>query len=289
MASKLKNAGLALAVTGGLAIGGYSLYDQEEKKESPVVETNVTELVTDETKSTEVKRDWNRYILPDTIEDHQIVEKTYYTLSFNLKHKQADWVAYKMLPFPDSISVDRKSAFKADPEVVGGSATLDDYHGKKGYDRGHLAPAKAMSFNAKAMKESFFLSNMSPQISGFNRGIWKSLEGAVYNQSKISDSMYVVSGPVLNNPKKTIGDSKVSVPRYYYKTVLRYYKGEVTAIGFLLENKKYDTGASYKDYAISIDSIEQITGIDFYQQLNDDIETQVESNSDVSKCIQPIN
>lgn len=291
MSSKLKNTGLALVVTGGLAVGGYSLYNQTEE-EKPVVETNITELNTLEAKTVEkknvdaekveVKQDWTLHILPDTIADHQIVTKTYFTLSFSQEHKQADWVAYKLLPFPESQSVERKSAFKADPDVSGGSATLEDYKGKKLYDRGHLAPAKAMSFNALAMKESFFLSNMSPQISGFNRGIWKSLEAGIYDLSKKSDSLYVVSGPVLNDPSTFIGESKVSVPRSYYKTVVRFQNGEVTGIGFLLENKKYEKGASYRSYAISIDSLEQITGIDFYQQLNDDLEANIERNYEVS-------
>lgn len=227
------------------------------------------------------------YNLPSKVGDHQIVKHAYYTLSYNNEHEQADWVAYTIYPFADSISVKRKDAFRPDPLVEGGSATLNDYK-KSGYDRGHLAPAKAMSFSKESMSESFFMSNMSPQVGiGFNRGIWRFLEAQVYKWSKESDSLYVVSGPVLDNPLGRIGEGKVSIPRSYYKTILRFKNDSITAIAFLLKNEK--SKEKFLKFATSIDSIEQVTGIDFYQNLNDDLEKKLEANKDVSKFIQPIN
>jgi endonuclease G len=225
--------------------------------------------------------------LPLGIDNHQIVDKTYYTLSFNQEHKQADWVAYTMYPFPDSLSVKRSGSFKADPDVHGGSATLADYKGS-GYDRGHLAPAKALSYSKESMRQSFYLSNMSPQVPKFNQGIWRLLEAQVYRWSKESDSLYVVSGPVLDAPLESIGESKVSVPRSYYKTIVRFENGEVTGIGFLLENKKFGKKEPYFNYITSIDSIEQVTGIDFYHQLDDLIEAKIESNKVLSNFIKPV-
>lgn len=225
--------------------------------------------------------------LPAEVGDHQIIERPYYTLSYNNDHEQADWVAYTIYPFPDSISVKRKDAFRPDPLVEGGSATLADYT-KSGYDRGHLAPAKALSYSKESMSASFFLSNMSPQVGiGFNRGIWRFLEAEVYKWSKKSDSLYVVSGPVLDNPLGTIGESKVSIPRSYYKTIVCFKDGEVTGIGFLLKNEK--TKDKFFKYATSIDSIEQVTGIDFYQKMDDALEAKIEANKEISEFIKPIN
>jgi endonuclease G len=280
MASKLKNTGIALLVSGGLAAGGYYAYDQNTKIEQPI-ENNITSVTNSTIENTTKTLVFQPFHLPAELESHQILDKTYYTLSFNQTHKQADWVAYTMYPFPDSLSVKRSGSFKADLEVEGGSATLADYKGS-GYDRGHLAPAKAMSFSKESMRNSFYLSNMSPQVPKFNQGIWRLLEAQVYQWSKESDSLYVVSGPVLDNPLGSIGENKVSIPRSYYKTIVRFEDGEVTGIGFLLENKKFDKKESYFNYTTSIDSIEQVTGIDFYHQLDDAIEAKIESNNKTS-------
>ena len=216
---------------------------------------------------------------------NQIIVRPYYTLSYNNTHEQADWIAYTLYPLEDSLRVKRKDNFRADPEVEEGSASLKDYKGS-GYDRGHLAPSKAMSYSKEAMNASFFMSNMSPQVPSFNRGIWKKLEAQVLDWSKESDSLYVVTGPVFDSPLGTIGENKVTIPRYYYKTILRFQKGSMTGLAFMLENKK--SSASYFDFATSIDSIEKATGIDFYYQLNDDVEAKIEANKEVSKLVQPI-
>jgi endonuclease G len=293
MASKLKNTSIALVVTGGLAFGGYSLYQQDNETQEPeetveIVETSVSNLTTSHTKVVDLKELLKPLGLPSEVDNHQVVQKKYYTLSFNPNHKQADWVAYTMYPFPDSMSVKRLGSFKADPDVIGGSATLADYKGS-GYDRGHLAPAKALSYSKESMRQSFYLSNMSPQVPKFNQGIWRLLEAQVYKWSKESDSLYVVSGPVLDNPIGAIGESNVSIPRSYYKTIVRFSNGEVTGIGFLLENKKFGSKESYFKYVTSIDSIEQVTGIDFYYEFEDASEAKIESNKVVSEFIQPIN
>ena len=69
----------------------------------------------------------------------------------------------------------RKDNFRLDPVIKTGSAILADYKGS-GYDRGHLAPAGDMAWSKKAMSESFFLTNMSPQVPGVHRGMWRILE-----------------------------------------------------------------------------------------------------------------
>jgi endonuclease G len=90
----------------------------------------------------------------------------------------------------------RKDNFRSDPKVKTGSAALSDYKGS-GYDRGHLAPAADFKWSATAMSESFYMSNMSPQVPGFNRGIWKNIESTVRNWAVENDEIYIVTGPVL--------------------------------------------------------------------------------------------
>ncbi len=271
-----------------IAIIGSGVYFFGGESENLPIEGDVTTVTTEETgTSTDPETNEEAKIavafnLPSEIEDHQIIEHSFYTLSYNNEHEQADWVAYTIYPFPDSTSVKRKDAFRVDPLVEGGSATLNDYK-RSGYDRGHLAPAKAMSFSKESMSESFFMSNMSPQAGSFNRQIWRFLEAQVYKWSKESDSLYVVTGPVLDNPLGTIGENKVSIPRSYYKTIVRFKDGKTTGIGFLLKNEK--SKEKFFKFATSIDSIEQVTGIDFYHQLDDEIEKKLEANKEVEKFI----
>ena len=116
-----------------------------------------------------------KFELPKTLSGEQIIYHTGYTLSYNEKHEQANWVAYELTAQELAGTVKRKDSFKSDPMVKSESASLADYR-KSGYDRGHLIPAADMKWSTTAMSESFYMSNMSPQSPSFNRGIWKKLE-----------------------------------------------------------------------------------------------------------------
>ena len=183
----------------------------------------------------------------------------------------------------------RSNDFRPDDKISTGSATLADYK-SSGYDRGHLVPAADMSFDADAMSETFYMSNMSPQAPQFNRGIWVNLETQVRAWAQKFGKIYVVSGPVLNKSAQefpSIGKNQVSVPEFYYKVILApVYKDEedkntpedsesVMAIGFIIPNQKCEK--EFWDYAVSIDEVENITNIDFFPQLEDSLENQVES------------
>ena len=115
---------------------------------------------------------------------------------------------------------------------------------------------------------------MSPQTPSFNRGIWKKLEEQVRDWAKLYDTIYVVTGPVLEDSLPTIGENKVSIPKYYYKVILEYKNNATKAIGFILPNKK--SSFSLNNFIVSIDSVEQMTGIDFFYQLPDSIENEIE-------------
>lgn len=173
----------------------------------------------------------------------------------------------------------RTNNFRPDQKVKTGSATLTDYKGS-GYDRGHLAPAADMKWSATAMSESFYMSNMSPQRPGFNRGIWKRLEQLVRTWAVEYEEIHVVTGPVLKGSFKSIGPNQVSVPEYYYKVVLDYKKPELKGIGLILANAS--SKKPLRNYAVTIDYVESITGINFFVDLPDNIEEEIESNLDLS-------
>ena len=218
--------------------------------------------------------------LPKILKTDQIIHHSNYTLNYSEQHEQAEWVAYSLTSSQVYGSVGRTNDFRSDPNVKTGSASLPDYKGS-GYDRGHLAPAGDMKSTYTAMSESFYMSNMSPQVPGFNRGIWKKLEGTVRNWAVDNEKVYIVTGAVLTASYPTIGINKVSVPEFYYKVVLDYEQPEIKGIGFILPNQK--SNKSLQSYAVSIDEVERFTGIDFFHSLPDNIEEKIESDAAVNK------
>ena len=214
--------------------------------------------------------------LPHPKEKEVIIHHLAYTLSYNELHEQANWVAYELTKDETNSHFERTNHFLIDEQVKTGSATNDDYL-KSGYDRGHLAPAGDMGWSEQAMKESFYYSNMSPQLPSFNRGIWKKTEELTREWAVENNSLYVVTGPILTPNLATIGTNKVSIPNYYYKTILDYTQPTFKAIAFLIPNKA--SKEPLEKYVVSIDSIEKLTGYDFYYQLSDSLENQLEKST----------
>lgn len=148
----------------------------------------------------------------------EIVKHTYFTLAYSEENEQAFWVYYLLTPTSINGGQSRTDDFRADPMISTGSATLDDYK-NSGYDRGHLCPAADMALNKTSMSESFFLSNMSPQVPGFNRGIWSTVEDQVRKWALRYQKLYVVTGPIFKDNKGSIGADH----EQYQDTITKFY------------------------------------------------------------------
>lgn len=210
----------------------------------------------------------------------EIIRYLAFTLSYNEEHEQANWVAYELTREETYATCQRYSSFISDQRFQEGTADDKDYH-SSGYDRGHLAPAGDMAWSETAMRESFFYSNISPQDPGFNRGIWKELEELVRQWAKDNQSVYIVAGPILKKGLPMVGHNKVSVPKYYYKVILDYREPDIKGIGFVIPNK--GTDEPLQKFALSIDTVEKLTGIDYFYLLPDEQEEIVESTLDLKK------
>ena len=185
-----------------------------------------------------------------------------FDLAYNETYEQASWVAYVLTREEvESGTVPRSDHFRSDTSIATGSASPADYRGS-GYDRGHLAPAGDMKWSISAMSESFLLSNMSPQDPSFNRGVWRKLEEKVRTWAVEKESLYVVTGPVLSTVHSSIGENEVGVPDYYFKVLVDLSPPDYSFIAFLLPNRGSDR--KLEDYAVSVDSLEQFTGYDFF-------------------------
>ena len=220
-----------------------------------------------------------QYETPKFSNDVEIVKHHGFTLSYSELHEQPLWVAYELDAKKTQGKIKRSNKFKIDPSISTGSATLADYKGS-GYDRGHLAPAGDMKWSKKAMDDSFYMSNISPQVPGFNRGIWKKLEFLVRKWAVENEKIYIATGPIFRDNPNSIGHSKVTIPSAYYKVVLDYTEPEFKAIGFILPNLKSKEHLS--TYVYTIDKIESILGVDFFHKLDDNIEDLIESDYNLS-------
>lgn len=217
--------------------------------------------------------------IPETNSRDVVINHLGYSLLFDDKRKESRWVAYELTDEETRGIYTRFDKFITDPLVKSGTANDKDYTGS-GYDRGHLAPAADMLWSLQAMKESFYYSNMSPQVPGFNRGIWKNLESLVRDWAVENKDIYVVTGPVFSPGDISIGKNKVDVPKYFYKVILDYSMPDIKGIGFILPNAS--SNAPLQNYAVSIDSVESVTGINFFPQLPDDQEKLIEKTLDLN-------
>ena len=204
-----------------------------------------------------------------------IIDREGYALGYSEYHEQPSWVIYHMTAEEATTkATSREDNFRPDPEIPTGSATLADYRGS-GYDRGHLAPAADMAFSVKTMDESFYMSNMSPQRGEFNRGIWKDLESLVRSFAITEKDVYIVTGPVLPKKKSlTIGASQVTVPGSYYKVVWDRTEPQ-KMLGFILPNE--GSNRPLKDFAVTVDNVEAMTGLDFFSELPKEQQEALES------------
>ncbi|MCF7944259.1 MAG: DNA/RNA non-specific endonuclease [Spirochaetia bacterium] len=215
--------------------------------------------------------------IPLYSQEDTVISYTGFTLSYIEEHEQAEWVAYELTKEEVAGNIGRTDDFRSSPHIESETASLNDYRGS-GYDRGHLAPAGDFGWSEEAMSDTFYYSNMSPQKPGFNRGIWRSLESQVRDWAVRDESLYVVTGPVFQDDEDyvTIGENEVAIPHYYYKVLLDLQEPEIKAIGFLLPHESSSKHLSA--FAIPVDEIEEVTGFDFFHELDDGLEESLEAD-----------
>lgn len=207
----------------------------------------------------------------------QIVEYPGMTVSFNSRMHVPNWVAWELTADETAGEEPRAKSFYNDPAVEGCPETYD--YSYSGYDRGHMAPAGDMKWSKDAMRSSFSLANICPQVKSLNTGAWKRLEEKCRTWAQADSSIIIVCGPILNDPiREYIGDTRVAVPKRFFKVILSPRANPARGIGFIMPNDKVAGGMQAT--AVSIDEVERVTGHDFFASLPDSIENIVESQCD---------
>jgi endonuclease G len=226
-----------------------------------------------------LKENTNEYFLPTSTTD-QIVHHQNYSLSYSETHEQAEWVAYELKASHLSTINHKRPYFEIDKTVKTGAAHWRNYK-KSGYDKGHLCPAGDRRFTKEAHDETFLTSNISPQEHQFNAGVWNRLEQKVRYWAKKNEGVFVVTGGILENNLKTIGDENVAVPNQFYKVILDNANGKIKVLAFLMDHK--DSHLPLYNFVVSVDEVEALTGIDFFPELEDSIEGTLEASSNYER------
>ncbi len=196
-------------------------------------------------------------------------------VSFNPQCHIPNWVSWELTAEETTGDESRSNKFQADPEVEGCAETWDYKY--TGYDRGHMAPAADMKWDKEAMVETFYLTNIVPQAKTLNAGSWKNLEEKIRDWAIADSAIVIICGPIVSKQPKTIGKNKVAVPQQFFKVILSPYVKPMRAIGFLFNNKQAVEPLS--TYAVTIDSIERLTNMDFFASLPDEIENKIEAEA----------
>lgn len=208
-----------------------------------------------------------------------------YSAEYDCTKKHTRWVAFTFDNVSNKKNTNRSDKWGNDPKIPSAYRTYDsDY--KSPYNKGHLVASADRYITTEANVQTFYYSNMSPQISSFNGGIWSSMENKVRDWAKplnASDTLYIVKGGKIDG---TIADgtlieytgNQVAVPKNYFMAILSLKGGtspQYKAIAFYIDQKNYSS-SSISSYVVSIDELEEKTGIDFFHNLPDNIENEVE-------------
>ncbi|MBR3609168.1 MAG: DNA/RNA non-specific endonuclease [Bacteroidales bacterium] len=281
---------IAIVIVIIILVKRYSKPSIPQQIESELVETEVDtesskqEVVIKEPKKEEPQKrvvvSYSNLEIPkwETTTSQQLVTNLGYTSSYNTSYGIPNWVAYEITRSEaTSTEAERKDKFMPDPKVKGHSATNADYKGS-GYDKGHMAPAADMKWSQIVMDQSFYFTNICPQAPGLNRGAWKNLEEDIRLWAIRDSALVVICGPLFTQePVRYIPQTQVAIPDAYFKVVCSPYTPEPRGIAFIFPNAK--ASKHPREYVTTINSVEQITGMDFLSQLPDETENKIEETS----------
>jgi|YNPMSStandDraft_1061717.scaffolds.fasta_scaffold02829_7 endonuclease G len=223
-----------------------------------------------------------KYALPKVDEDGFLIFHSAMALFYIDRWGQSKWVVHMILPDIATGIETRTNDFRRDSLIAADMPDKIDYF-NTGYDRGHLAPSADFRWSRRALSESYFYSNISPQKPELNRGKWSQMEDflrhyVIYTGHPI----FVVTGGILSDTiKRTIGvNKKIKVPPYLYKIAVDLEASPPRAIAFMMLNGT--NTKPFTSYTITIDSLEKLTGIDFFYLLPDTLENRLETMNNIA-------
>lgn len=223
-------------------------------------------------------------------ENNYLMFKPQYTLSYNRSKAVPNWVAWRL----DSSwigSANRQDDFRPDPDLPAGwyRVTDNDYSGS-GFTRGHMTPSGDRTRSIPDNSATFLMTNMLPQIANNNSGPWQSLEDYCRSLAQSGNELYIISGGNGTHPTSpTIAGGRVAVPEVTWKVVmvmpngsddLRRVNRSTRVFGVIMSNVSITSSAPWRNFRVTVDQVEALTGYDFFSEVPRNIQEYIESRRD---------
>lgn len=227
-----------------------------------------------------IKKD---YGIPKGISVDTVIEYKAFTVGYSAKHLQPLWVSYLLTGEHVFITENTPKVgrnFMPDPHLAIAQANYYDYS-NSGYVRGHMARKMDFKWDSEAVQESDYMTNICPQTSDLNGGVWLRIENMARKMAMRYDSLYIVCGPLFTqNDTICIGTTQIHIPSLFYKAFLFKKNAEWHSVAFLVPNDEIHR-RNYTELAMTVDRLEEIIHADLFYQLDDDAEKTAESSIDV--------
>lgn len=222
-----------------------------------------------------------------------------YALEWDNTKRHANWVAFTFDTTTSADNVKRTDAWSVDPKLPAEMQVQESDHKNDGFDKGHLCASEDRVYLKEANEQTFYYSNMSPQLNDFNGGFWGKLEARVQTWGRstadgVYDKVYVTKGGTLNKLLKNFKGTTVNggtpttdangftihglaCPEYYFMAVLSQKDDVFHLVPHKEGMTRNPSSDELKEYVVSVDKLEEETGIDFFCNLPDVLENEVEA------------
>lgn len=225
-----------------------------------------------------------------TNENDYLMYKPQYTLSYNRSKATPNWTAWRL----DSTwigSANRQDDFRPDPDLPAGWFRVgdSDYSGS-GFDRGHMCPSGDRTRSVPDNSATFLMTNMVPQLGANNQGPWNDLENYARSLAQSGNELYIISGPQgVHASTPTISSGRITVPKWTWKVILVLPNGSddlrrvgrsTRAFGVIMSNESITQGTAWRNYRVTVDEVEKLTGYDFFSNVPRQIQEYIESRRD---------
>jgi len=203
-----------------------------------------------------------------------VLERKGYALLYDGRAKTAIWVYEELTRDSIKGDVDRNQfGFTQDPDIPEVIRSTPEDYAYSGFDGGHLAPAGDHKASKTEMKETFYVSNISPQLAGFNRGYWGTFEDHVRDLTNEYDVVRVVTGPLYlphEEPDgkryvtyQVIGENNVAVPTHFFKVITAEKGISKEQWAYIMPNEKIHKDIPLSDFQTTVDKVEKVAGVIF--------------------------